>query len=153
MKPLLSTIDLVAVVSPAFAKEGHVRLDDYAEKAQIICVCTVTKSHDDGSVTAKVERNLKGEPAMLIRIRGETGFCVTRGPVAWFMTSNRRYLVFLFDDNKVGRLGGVVEIDKEGSLLIRHMDGFSDSVYAKEVSAHKLPLENAVGQIQAIVKK
>ncbi len=150
MRLLFAAFLFIVVAANGFAKEAPVQLKDYVETAKVICVCSVTKAHDDGTVTIKVERNLKGDPAMSIRIRGETGFCVIRGPASRFMNPNRRYLVFLFKDNNVGRLGGIIEINEAGFLLIRYINGFSDTTYDKDVFAHKLLLNKALAQITAI---
>jgi hypothetical protein len=151
---LLSLLLLVAALSPAVAKEKYAQLRDYAVRADAIIVCKVERNNGDGTITAKVVKALKGERVGSIIIRGETGHCVMGGTVSRFMEVGREYLVFLFDkNNTVGRLGGILNIADGKTLEVLLMEGFQGADLDRNNGIQRLPLEEAVSQIGAILAK
>jgi hypothetical protein len=142
------------LIAPACAYERSVNLEEYVTKAEAIAVCVVEKDNGDGSVTASVTETLKGNLDNTEVIRGETGFCVMHGPVSRFMKPNNKYLVFLFQDNTVGRLGGVLEIEDDKTLLVMYyIEGFTGTTHDKETNRRTLPVEEAKQQIKVLLQK
>jgi hypothetical protein len=149
---LAAAIILTSLASVASAKEQPADLRDYTTRASDIFIGKVKADHGDGSVTVQVETVLKGDAAGLLVIRGETGFCLMQGPVSQFMHTGKRYLVFLFENQAVGRLGGILAIDGK-MLSIQYMHGFTGTTFDQPTSTQKLPLEQAVSQIKAILEE
>jgi hypothetical protein len=133
----------------ASGKEPYVSLTNYVATAEAVCVCTVERDNGDDTVTVRVERVLKGRLGGTEVLRGETGHCVMQGPVNRFMKSGERYLVFVFDDNRVGRLGGILPV-QDGKLVARFVQGFTGTTFDTKTSANALPLTKAIDQITAI---
>src|SRR5688572_3798088 len=106
---LLLAVMLYASIA-ASARERNAQLPVYIKKSTAIVVCTVTEDRGDGSVRVRITDTLKGSVAPELTLSGETGICRSRGPVSLFMRPDKEYLVFLFAGNKVGRLGGILEM-------------------------------------------
>ena len=140
------------LISPISAKESYVSLEDYVTGAEAIAICVVEKDNGDGTVTISITETLKGKLEQTEVIQGETGHCVIHGPVSRFMKPTNQYLVFLFKDNTVGRLGGILEIEDEKTLLATYIDGFTGITYHKETHRRTLPLNEAKQQIQALLQ-
>lgn len=152
MKALLLAFGLlVCTTSAALGKEAPVRLRHYVKTAETICICTVTKGNGDGTVTAEVIGSLKGKRKGTVVIRGETGFCVMQGPVSRFMKPGQKHLVFLFKENAVGRLGGILRIDDQDRLIANYIDGFAGTEHDPDKYEHRLPLAEALKQINRIL--
>jgi hypothetical protein len=145
---LLLAVLLYASVA-ASAREQYAQLPVYVKKSTAIVVCTVVEDRGDGSVRVQVKDTLKGRVAPEITLSGETGICRSRGPVSLFMRPDKEYLVFLFAGNKVGRLGGILEVRDSDRLIIQFMDGFKNTVVNRR--NRTLPLDEAKRQIQALL--
>lgn len=147
-------IGALLLLSPtvASAKEANVSLTNYVKTAEAICICRAIKINADGTVSARVETTVKGSPGKTVLLKGETGFCAIRGPVGRFMKPGHRYLVFVFKANVVGRLGGILPIEKK-TLIARHIDGFTGTKFVKSRGLWMLPLRKALTQIEVILKK
>lgn len=143
---------LLSFSTASFGREAYVSLADYARRAEAICVCTVEKDDGDKTVTVRVDQALKGALDKTEVLKGETGHCVMHGPVSHFMKPKARFVVFLFKDNTVGRLGGILSVH-EDTLVARFVDGFTGTTFDKNLLAHKLPLKNALEQIKAILNQ
>ena len=143
---------LLAVSNLSFGKEAYVSLSKYVNAAQAICVCTVKADNKDETVTIQVDQILKGKLDRTEILNGDTGHCVMQGPVSRFMKPKERYIVFVFKDNTVGRLGGILPIHNE-TLDARFMDGFTGTTFDKKQGVNKLALGKAIDQIESIVKK
>jgi hypothetical protein len=141
------------LVAPAWARESHVKLEDYVKRAEAIAICVVETDNGDGTVTANILEVLKGDLGKTAVIQGDTGHCVIRGPVSRFMKPKNTYLVFLFKSNTVGRLGGILEIEDDKTLLITYIDGFAGTTFDKDNRRRTLPVIEAKDQIQALLKK
>lgn len=151
IRTLLLILTFVAATSVIRAKEAPVNLHDYVKKANIIATCVIQRDNGDGTVTATIISVLKGNPEKSLTIRGETGHCVLEGPVSRFMKPDQKYLVFLFKDNTVGRLGGILEIENDETLLVKYIVGFANTVYHRETETVKLALTEAKRQIAALL--
>lgn len=139
------------ICNRAVAKEAPADLKDYVKRSRVICVCKVTKANPDGTVTVDVVSSLKGKKTGAVVIRGKTGFCVVHGPVSRFMKPGQTYLVFLFTDNTVGRLGGILDVEKGRTVVIRYIHGFADADYDKGRQRQTLSLEKAAAQIKHLL--
>jgi len=73
-------------------------------------VVTVKERGSGGSVVVKVDETWKGEKRAGLTVGGETGYCVVQGPADRFLRPGKRYLLFLFEGDTLGRLGGVLEV-------------------------------------------
>lgn len=142
---------LVLCLGRAEAKEAFVNLADYVATAEAITICTVEKDNGDGTVTVAPGEVLKGTLGARVIVRGETGHCVIRGPVSRFMKPKHRYLVFLFKNHTVGRLGGILEI-ADNTLFINYIDGFTGTTSVPEKYRRTLPVAKATAQIKALLR-
>jgi len=150
MNRVIGTIGILLCCSTAsLGKEPYVSLTNYVVAAEAICLCTVERDNGDDTVTVRAERVLKGELDGTVVLRGKTGHCVMQGPVNRFMTTGERYVVFVFDDSTVGRLGGILPV-KDGRLVARFVQGFTGATFDPKVSADTLSLTAAIDQIAAI---
>ena len=149
--PFAFAVILLASSVFSFGKEAFVSLTNYVTTAEAICVCTVHKDNGDQTVTVEVGQILKGKLEKKEILRGETGHCVVQGPVSQFMKPQERYLVFIFKDNKVGRLGGILPI-QDKLLHARLVHGFAGAKLDRKVGAHTIRLEEAIKQIETMLK-
>jgi len=141
---------LFPITTILYGEEAAVSLTDYVTRAEAICVCTVKKDNGDGTVTVRVEKTLKGKLDETVVLKGKTGVCNVNGPVSYFMKPKERYLVFVFKDYIVGRLGGILSIQNE-TLVTNGIYGFTNTTFDKKQGAHKLSLKKAIDQIRAIL--
>ena len=141
------------LIAPVRAKEAFVNLGDYVTKAEAIALCVVQKDNGNGTVTASITEILNGDLDQTEVIRGETGHCVIRGSVNRFMKPKNNYLVFLFKDNKVGRLGSIAKVEEGKTLLITYIHGFTGTTFDKENHRQTLPVMEAKAQIKALLQK
>ncbi|MHC4648986.1 MAG: hypothetical protein ACYTBJ_26325 [Planctomycetota bacterium] len=141
---------LFCITFSAHSKEAYVDLGAYVSGAEAICICSVEKDNGDGTVTANVMNVLKGALPASIVIRGQTGHCVLAGPVSRFMKAGNKYLVFLFENNTVGRLGGILEIDEDRRIVIQFTAGLAGTELDKDGFRRRLPLDEAVKQIEQL---
>jgi hypothetical protein len=158
MNRLLAAAVALALLSltapPARAKEPFARLDDYARRADAIAICVVDRDNGDGSVTVSVTRVLKGDLKKAAVIRGNTGFGAGEGPVSRFMAARRKYLVFLFQGDTPGRLGGILAVQEDKTLVFSYLSGFAGVRHDKDnFLIQRLPLADGIKQIGALVKE
>ena len=150
-KIIPAVFTLLLFAGDVMAREAQARLSDYARRSAAIIVCTVEKDNGDGTVTVRVNRLLKGALPERVIVSGETGFCVRRGRVSEFVSTGKTYLLFLFEGNRVGRLGGILEIKKQNTLDIRFMTGFEGTEFDRAANAFVLPLAEAERQISKLL--
>lgn len=157
MKSITTGATVVALILLDFplasAKEAPAELEDYVKRSRAICVCKVKKDNGDGSVTANVVSSLKGKQEASVVIRGETGFCAVHGPVSRIMKPGQTYLVFLFKNNQVGRLGGILAIENGRTVVIRYIHGFAATEYDNDRQVQTLPLKKTYSQIRHLLNK
>lgn len=142
---------LVLQVVPISAEEAYVSLEEYTRKAIAIAIVEVEKDNSDGSVTVNTTEVFKGSLGAKEVIRGETGFCEVRGSVNRFMIPKNKYLVFLFEDNTVGRLGGILRIEEDKTLLINFINGFTGITLDQKTFSARLPVEEGRRQIKTFL--
>jgi len=130
--------------------QTDVSLTNYVARAQRILFGTVYRHTDDQRVvfaptnTAQV---IKGPNAHAI-LQGEIGQGTTRAPVTRFMKPGEQFLVFVFPDNTVGSLGGILPV-RDGQLVVRSMAGFTGGQTNQADETQFLPLPEALRQVKA----
>lgn len=108
----------VPLASLLQALERDVDIYEAVGDAESVVIATVREIRGEQAVVLTVHEWLKGTPtpAGEITLKGETGHCVTGGPVPRFMKPGERFLVFVFPGGKAGRLGHIQKINPDATL-------------------------------------
>ena len=135
--------------APAYGLVATLSVEHCVTNADIVCVCTVAKvEQETNTVTASVERTLKGAPGPTIGIQGRVYDCKP-APLSAVMKPGERYLVFK-GKQKMPTVY-VMKIDKDNFVhLGPHTRGFT-GVTVEEGGYPFLPLDDAVKQIKTIL--
>lgn len=146
MNKSIFIIIIILSASILSAKEKYVSLVGYIKSAEKICICTVQEDNGDGTVSVRVDSVIKGIMADEEIIYGKTGHCIERGYVSRFMHPGKQYLVFLFKNNEVGRLGGIQEI-VDDNIFPRFIWGFKGGTKDKYKRVISITLEEGLSEI------
>ncbi len=133
-------------------KELPVNLSRYTKDAEAIGVFTVERALPDGSIAVRTDRLLKGSLPAQTTLHGSTGHCVMRGPVSQFAKPGQQFLIFVFAGQKVGRLGGVLQIENGNEVVLAYVQGFKTQKTATSSGWPRLALSDAIDQIEMLLK-